>query len=195
MGLRHRAYALFRFPTAVFALAILFHASPSSAQRANPRAMIKLHAEGRQAPRATIADMAWIEGHWIGDMPDGPVEHVLLSPRFGQLPGFVRALAPQILAFYEIGVFAEIGHSLTLRVKHFTPELAGWEAQAAYIDRPLVDRNSTSFYFDGATFSRTGPDSFTVYFLNRSEGQERETLVIPFRRTSGPTRQSDGASS
>ncbi|RZM36214.1 MAG: hypothetical protein EOP67_07670, partial [Sphingomonas sp.] len=74
--------------------------------------MIKLHAEGHQAPRATIADMAWIEGHWIGDMPDGPVEHVLLSPRFGQLPGFVRALAPQNLAFYEIGVFAEIGNSL-----------------------------------------------------------------------------------
>ena len=54
---------------------------------------------------------------------------------------------------------------------------------------------STSFYFDGATFSRTGPDSFTVYFLNRSEGQERETLVIPFRRTSGPARRSDGAPS
>lgn len=177
----------------MLALAALYPASPSSAQLANPRAMIKLHAEGRPAPRATIADMAWIEGHWIGDMPEGPVEHVVLSPRFGHLPGFVRALAPRNVVFYEISVFAEVGDSLTVRVKHFTPELAGWEAQASYIDRRLVDRDATNFYFDGITFSRTGPDSFTVYFLNRSEGQERDTLVIPFRRKSGP--QNDGASS
>lgn len=166
-----------------FALAVLLPASPSSAQQANPRAMIRLHVDGRPAPRATIADMAWIEGHWIGDMPEGPVEHVVLGPRFGHLPGFVRALAPKNPIFYEISVFAEVGDSLTLRVKHFTPELAGWEAQAGYIARPLVDRDATNFYFDGITFSRTGPDSFTVYFLNRTDGQERETLVIPFRRS------------
>jgi hypothetical protein len=169
----------------MFALTILLPPGASSAQPASPRAMIKLTAEGRPAPRATIADMAWIEGHWIGDMPEGPVEHVVLPPRFGQLPGFVRALAPQGVLFYEISLFVGVGNSLTVRVKHFTPALAGWEAQASYVDRPLVDRDATNFYFDGITFSRRGPDSFTVYFLNRVEGQERDTLVIPFRRKAG----------
>ncbi len=183
MGWAKAPSARFRFLTAALALAALFSTGPSGAQPA-ARAMIKLRTEGSPAPRATIANMAWIEGHWIGEMPDGPVEHVVLSPRFGHLPGFVRALGDRSPVFYEISVFAEAGDSLTVRVKHFTPELAGWEAQSGYVDRPLVDRDATNFYFDGITFSRTGRDSFTVYFLNRSEGQERETLVIPFRRKS-----------
>lgn len=179
-------FARFRFLAVALALAGLFSAGLSRAQATAPRAMIKLHGEGSPAPRATIADMAWIEGHWIGEMPDGPVEHVVLSPRFGHLPGFVRALGDRAPVFYEISVFAEQGDSLTVRVKHFTPELAGWEAQSEYVARPLVNRDATNFYFDGITFSRTGPDSFTVYFLNRSEGKERETLVIPFRRKPAP---------
>jgi hypothetical protein len=151
----------------------------------NPRSMIKLHTTGQSSPPATLADVAWLEGRWIGEMPEGPVEHVILGPSFGHLPGFVRAVNPQGVIFYEIWMLAEVGGSLTNRVKHFSPQLAGWEAQDAYIDRPLVDRDANSLFFDGATYSRTGPDSFTVYFLNRSGGEERETIVIPFRRIVG----------
>jgi hypothetical protein len=115
-------------------------------------------------------------------MPEGPVEHVILSAAFGHMPGFVRAVNPQGVLFYEISVFVEVAGSLSVRVKHFTPALAGWEAQEAYVDRPLVARDGAGYYFDGITFLRTGPDSFTVYFLDRAGTQERATLVIPFRR-------------
>lgn len=163
---------------------MLITASPSSAQVAatTPRSMVKLLTKGASGPPTSIADLAWLEGHWIGDMPEGPVEHVILDHRFGHMPGFVRAVSPSGVIFYEISVFAQAGDSVTVRVKHFTPLLAGWEAQDAYIDRPLVDRDSKTLFFDGITFSRTGEDSFTVYFLNRSGQEERETLVIPFRR-------------
>ena len=80
------------------------------------------------------------------------------------MPGFVRAVNPRGVLFYEISVFVETAGSLSVRVKHFTPALAGWEAQDAYVDRPLVARDGDGFYFDGITFLRTGPDSFTVYF-------------------------------
>lgn len=156
---------------------------PALAQgQQNPRTMIKLLPKGASGPPTTIADLAWLEGHWIGDMPEGPVEQVIFSPKFGHMPGFVRAVNSQGVIFYEIAVFAQAGDSVTVRVKHFTPLLAGWEAQDAFIDRPLVDRDATTLFFDGATFARTGDDSFTVYFLNRSGQEERETLVIPFRR-------------
>src|SRR3990170_1643644 len=168
----------------LLALALIAASSAVSAAHtaANPRSMIKLQTEGRSGPPATLADVAWLEGRWIGQMPEGPVEHVILGPRFGHLPGFVRAVNRQGVIFYEIWVLAESQGSLTVRVKHFSPELAGWEAQEAYIDRLLVDRDASNLFFDGATYSRTGPDSFTVYFLNRSGGEERETIVIPFRR-------------
>lgn len=149
---------------------------------ADPRAMIRLYVPGAPRPPASLADVAWLEGRWIGDMPEGPVEHVILGPAFGHLPGFVRAVNADGVIFYEIWMIAEANGSLTNRVKHFSPQLAGWEAQDAYIDRPLVARDATHLYFDGATYARTGPDSFVVYFLNRNGAEEGETLVIPFRR-------------
>lgn len=163
---------------------MLIAASPSLAQvdAARPRSMIKLLAQGASGPPTAIADLAWLEGHWIGDMPDGPVEHVILGPKFGHMPGFVRAVSPQGVIFYEISVFAQAGDTVTVRVKHFTPLLAGWEAREAYVDRPLVERDAQTLFFDGITFSRTSENSFTVYFLNRDGREERETLVIPFRR-------------
>jgi hypothetical protein len=151
----------------------------------NPRSMIRLRREGAASPQASLADVAWHQGHWIGEMPEGPVEHFTMSPRFGHMPGFVRAISPSGVLFYEISLFAEVGNSLTVRVKHFTPELAGWEAQDAYIDRPLIERDGPNLYFDGITYSRTGEDSYVVYFLNRWEGEERDTLVVPFRRVAG----------
>jgi hypothetical protein len=169
---------------ALLIASMLIAASPSFAETAamNPRSMIKLLAKGAASPPATIADLAWLEGRWIGDMPEGPVEHLILGPKFGQMPGFVRAVNPRGVIFYEISVFAQAGDSVTVRVKHFTPQLAGWEARDAYIDRPLVDRDAKTLFFDGITFFRTGHDSFTVYFLNRVGQEERETLVVPFRR-------------
>jgi hypothetical protein len=162
--------------------ALLAALPATAAAQTSPRAMIRLLDQRRPPPPAKIADMAWIEGHWIGAMPEGPVEHVVLGAAFGHMPGFVRAVSPQGVVFYEISVFVETGDSLAVRVKHFTPALAGWETQQGYIDRPLVARDGDLFYFDGITFQRTGPDGFTVYFLDRPGGVERATLVIPFRR-------------
>jgi len=136
---------------------------PAAGQAVNPRSMIRSRADGQAGPRASLADVAWLQGHWVGEMPQGPVEHYTLSPMFGQLPAFVRAADKKGVMFYEISLIAEVGGSLTVRVKHFTDALAGWEAQQGYIDRPLVARDATNLYFDGVTYSRTGPDSYGLF--------------------------------
>jgi hypothetical protein len=163
-------------PTAAFAQ------SQAAIQVANPRSMIRLKVEGQASPPASLADVDWLQGHWIGEMPGGAVEHYTMSPIFGHLPAFVRAADQKGIWFYEISLIAEVRGSLAVRVKHFTSDLAGWEAQGAYVDRPLVARDATNLYFDGITYSRTGQDSYLVYFLNRSGIEERETIVVPFRR-------------
>ena len=146
------------------------------------RSQIRLREPGKSAPKARLAELDWLSGSWVGQMPSGEVEHLILDDSSAHMPGFVRALNKTGIFFYEITVFAEVGGSLSYRVKHFTPELAGWEPQASYVDRPLVERQGDTFYFDGITFSRRGPDSFTVYYLPKEGGKEGETLVIPFRR-------------
>jgi hypothetical protein len=148
----------------------------------NPRAMIKLATPGMAQPPATLADVAWLEGTWLGGMPDGPVEQVFQAPMFGQMPSFVRAWNKRGIIFYEIAMFVEAKGSLTLRLKHFTSALAGWEDKESYIERPLIAREHDRLYFHRATYVRTGADSYTVYFLNMDGDREQDTLVIPFRR-------------
>jgi hypothetical protein len=147
------------------------------------RSFVKLATEGQTPPPATLADVTWLQGSWIGDMPEGPVEIVFMQPRFGQMPAFVRALNKDGIIFYEITVFVEKSNSLVIRLKHFTSALSGWEDKETYIERPLVAKDHNTLYFHRLTYVRTGPDSHTVYFLNMSGEHEGETLVIPFRRS------------
>lgn len=149
---------------------------------ANRRDMIRLEQPGGTRPQASISDIAWLEGFWVGDMPQGPVEHVILGPKFGHMPSFVRAVNATGVFFYEISLFAEEKGSLVNRVKHFSSELHGWEARDASIDRPLLERRGDTFFFDGLTIQRTDPDTFKVYFLVRIDGVERETLELTFKR-------------
>jgi len=149
---------------------------------ANPRSMIRLLAKGQTPAPATLADAAWLEGHWVGDMPNAAVESMIYAEKAGQMPGFVRALQGESIMFYEIMVFGAVGNSLYQRVKHFSADLTGMEARDAYVERPLVAKEEGSLFFDGSTFTRTGPDSFTVYHLYREGDKEIETIVVPFRR-------------
>lgn len=149
---------------------------------ANPRSMIRLLAKGQTPAPATLADAAWLEGHWVGEMPNAAVESIIYAKKAGQMPGFVRALQGGSIMFYEIMVFGEVSNSLYQRVKHFSADLAGMEDRDAYVERPLVAKDETSLFFDGSTFTRTGPDSFTVYHLYREGDKEIETIVVPFRR-------------
>ena len=145
--------------------------------------MIRRAADGTPPVAATLTDLSWLVGTWIGDMDGVAVEHVILAPAYGQMPSFARALGGSEIVFYEIAVFTEAGGSVSYRVKHFTPALADWEAQDAYVDRPLFGREGTTLQFDGITFERTGADSFTVHFFDPAgNGGAGRTLAIPFRR-------------
>ncbi|WP_148294037.1 DUF6265 family protein [Azospirillum sp. B4] len=166
---------------AVMALAI---PATDTAAQPHPRTMIRLLKTGQSPKPCQLSDLKWLEGDWIGQMPFGPVEHVKLPIAFGHMPGFVRAMNPDGVVFYEIVVFAQIGPTIAQQVKHFTSGLAGWEAKDTHIERLLVEREGDTYFFDGFTLSRIGADSYTVYFLNRDGDKELDTLVVPFKRKS-----------
>jgi len=146
----------------------------------DPRRLIRRWKPGLAHPPATLADVAWLQGSWVGDMPLGPVENVILPPFDGQMPSFVRAQQKGHLLFYEITAFVEAEGSLLSRVRHFSPEYSAWES--AVIERPLIAFDRQYMYFDGQTYERHGPDHYTVYHLNIRDGQEQDTIVVPFAR-------------
>ncbi|MEJ2540716.1 MAG: DUF6265 family protein [Gemmatimonadota bacterium] len=137
-------------------------AAPAAAQTALTEHTLAAEP-GAGPPTATLADAAWIQGHWVGEALGGEAEEVWLPAAGGQMPGMFRLVSDGEVAFYEIFTLVESGGTLVLRLKHFDPVLAGWEERDETVVFPLVDHDATTLWFDGLTMERLGPDAMTVW--------------------------------
>ena len=109
--------------------------------------------EGAQSPAASIDDLSWLSGRWIGEGLGGTAEEVIAPASGGQMMGMFRhSGAEGAVKFYEFYVFAEHDGSLMLRLKHFSPMMSGWEEKDAFVEFPLVTIEERAAYFDGLTY-------------------------------------------
>ena len=119
-------------------------------------------AEGEPSPPAKIEDIAWLEGRWIGEGLGGCAEENLSPPVAGQMMGMFRQTkADGSLWFYEFYAIAPKAGSLTLRLKHFNPDMTGWEEKDGFVEFPLVAIEKKAVYFDGLTYARRGRNGLT----------------------------------
>ena len=85
--------------------------------------------------------------------------------------------------FYEFVMIAQVGDSIEYRVKHFNPDMTGWEEKNHFIRFPLVAIEKDAWYFDGLTIRRTGRDTAEhVVRVSGKDGSTREA-VLKYRRT------------
>lgn len=125
---------------------------------------------GQPSPPAAIDKVAFLTGHWIGEGLGACAEEIMAPASGGQIMGMFRQMKPGGgLRFYEFYQIAESDGSLVLKIKHFNPDLTGWEEKTETVDFPLVAIEGTTAYFDGLTFSRVGKKEFRSAV--RVEGQ------------------------
>ena len=74
-----------------------------------------------QRPAATIADLAWMTGHYEGDTGNGTLEENWAAPVGGSIASLVRSTAGGATNMIELIVVEEEGDSLTLRLKQWDP--------------------------------------------------------------------------
>jgi hypothetical protein len=114
-------------------------------------------AEGRSSPPARVEDVAWLAGRWIGEGLGGCAEESLSPPVGGQMMGMFRQTkADGALWFYEFYTIAAKGDSIAMRIKHFNPDMSGWEDKDGFAEFPLVALEEGAVYFDGLTYARDG---------------------------------------
>lgn len=119
--------------------------------------------EGAAQPAATIADISWLAGRWVGEGLGGTAEDVIAPASGGQMMGMFRhSKADGSVNFYEFYLFAEKDGSLTVRLKHFSPMLAGWEEKDGFVEFPLVAIEERAAYFDGLTYALGDGGRLTV---------------------------------
>ena len=130
---------------------------------------------GAEAPAAALADLSWMVGSWEGEGLGGVVRETYSPPADGQMPGHFRSLKDGKAQFYELVMIAEVGNSLEYRVKHFNPDMTGWEEKAQVVRFPLVAVEKDAWFFNGLTIRRTGPDSATHFVrISGKDGSSRE---------------------
>lgn len=168
--------ARFRFAPAALTFTLAF-AAASAARAQEPSA----------AGPGGVQDLAWIAGSWTGSMVADTVEETWLAPAGGAMVGVFRWLKDDEVFLYELMSLEETGEGVVLKIKHFGPDLVGWEEKGDAVEFDLVEAGEGRAVFaergDGEertrlVYRRVGERGLTVAFEETRDG---EPVVLLFR--------------
>ena len=173
-------------PRRAIALALVALALPVAAQDKLTERTFKL-APGAKSPPATLADMKWLTGRWVGQALGGTSEEIWSPPDSGSMMGMYRLIKDGKPVFYELLTIVEENGTLILRLKHFHPDLKGWEEQDRTVDFPLVAVRDGAVHFEGMSFHPQG-DRLTVHLAIGAKGGEMREETFAYTRVGSQAR-------
>jgi hypothetical protein len=132
--------------------------------------------EGQVSPQAMLEQMAWLVGHWSGPAFGGVCEEVWSAPAGGAMMGMFRLVQGEATVFYEFLTLTQEQGTLSLQLKHFQPDLTGWEDKQDRVTFALVAMEPEAAHFEGMSFHRTDEDHITIYLaIRQKDGSYQET--------------------
>ena len=128
------------------------------------------------SPPATLTSFTWFEGAWAGTGLGGTCEEAWSRPAGGAMMGMFRFLKGNAVVFYEFLTLVEQNGTVVLKLKHFNPDLTGWEEKAHFVTFRLLKLTPTEAFFEGLTFRRVGDDRMQIFLAlrDRVDGTVRE---------------------
>ena len=173
--------------TLVLAGSPLLATGPAILAGQRPLTENTLQSDGSAPPPASIDAVAWLPGRWTGEGLGSVAEESWLPPTSGAMVGVFRLAGEDGVDFYEIVTIREEAGSLVLRLKHFGPDLVGWETREETVDFPLVATSDDTLWFDGLTLKRSGPDEMDVWVALGSDGSDQvQEARFTYRRAGIP---------
>lgn len=130
------------------------------------------------SPVADISTVSWIEGHWGGEAFNGITEEIWSPPLGGSMMCAFKLVVQGVIKFYELCTISEEEGSLILKIKHFYPDLTGWEGKDESVNFKLVKVEKNKVYFDGFTFEKINDDEMNIYVVIQSKDNKSETKFI-----------------
>lgn len=140
-------------------------------------AMVSWSAKQKKDPE--IYPYAWLAGSWVGDGFGGRSEEIWSQPSpDGKMMGVYRHMdSTGTLTFYEFMVLDTSG----LKLKHFTPDLVGWENKENFVAFEAIGFNSDKIILNGLIFERKTNDEIEIR-LRLRRGEKIETEVFHMKR-------------
>jgi len=167
-------------PSILIAVGLLLAAAPPATAQPRsdpPSPQTRQAVPGQKPPPARLADLGWLAGSWEGDGITGRAREAYFPAAAGQIAGHFTQMRGDDIFFYEITAIAEVGESLEYRVKHFNADLTAWEDKGDVVRFPLVAVEGDSWYFDGLTIRRDGPNGMVTFVvIGNRDGTSREAM-------------------
>jgi hypothetical protein len=135
---------------------------------------------GAAPPPAKIEQFAWLAGTWVGRGLGGEVDEAYSAPVAGAMIGYFRLVKDGKPVFYEMITLFEDAGSVLLRLKHFHPDLVGWEEKDKSVDFKLLAVEGQTAHFHGLTFKREGDVLLCALALRFKDGTRK---IEQFRYT------------
>jgi hypothetical protein len=126
----------------------------------------------------SVSDLSWMAGHWRGEAFGGVCEEVW-SPEFGgSMVGTFKLVSDGKVNFYEIMTLTPDSTGPVLNVKHFNPDLTGWEEKEEVMNFSFVRAGEHEAIFSGLTYERIGDDSLRITVsVKGADGSARQEII------------------
>lgn len=128
-----------------------------------------------------LENIAWIAGTWHGEAFGGQTEEIWSEPSGGSMMATFKLINDGKVTFYEIEVIREIENTLVLHLKHFGPDLKGWETKDETVDFPLIEITKNKVVFEGMAFERVSTNEMNVY-VDIKENGKVETVKFNYKK-------------
>jgi Domain of unknown function (DUF6265) len=140
-------------------------------------------------PKATLADFAWLEGHWQGTWGPRVAEQSWTSPKAGTMLGTFRLVEDEKTLVLELFTLVEKPEAINFYIRHFTPALVPWEKTDATFLK-LVDFDATKVLFENpvdgepkhSVITRVDADTFVSRSEIIPEGGDLQVIEITYHR-------------
>lgn len=162
-------------------LVALLVGSAALAQSVKTEHTFKLDDPDTRVP-ATLDDVAWMVGSWSGEAFGGTFEQSWNPASVGSMVGMFKLINGGEVNFYELLLLVEEEESLSLKVKHFTPEFTAWEEKDDYVHFRLVGIAPGIVHFSGLSFYQISDDEMHAYIAMHNEEKVWEEKLV-YRRS------------
>ena len=125
--------------------------------------------------KRTVADVAFLAGHWVDVTGRNLSEEIWTLPAGDSMAGVWRYVEEGRVRIFELLAIRQEAGGPVLRLRHFDPDLVAREEKGAPVVLPLVATERQSARFEGPDIGGAG----TVSLAYRRDG---ESLAVTLTR-------------
>lgn len=145
-------------------------------------ALARVGAEEMDNTEPDLGQLTWLEGCWQGTGFGKRVDECWMRAPDGRMTGMFQLVGEDgRQEMSEIFVLAEFEDGPAIRLKHFHPDLTGWEGRDEFVEFPLRETGPDFARFDGLVY-RVVEDGRLVVELMVTTGGETSLQRLEFER-------------